>query len=74
MVTVKRAKERVTCRVCGRRYYGKVPRGGDGSGIYPEWHYRVIPAITNLGVMNKRGRTEVCPGSYQEAVESPGDL
>lgn len=42
----------VKCSVCSGIYYGKIPKGGDGSLLLPFKH--------------SRGRI-VCQGSYEEA-------
>jgi hypothetical protein len=61
----------VTCAVCGKRYAGKIPKGGDGSALYPRMHYQYIPYIDPaMGIMGNKPPTKiVCDGSYREAKE-----
>jgi len=60
--------ERVTCSWCNKRYIGKVPKGGDGSVLYPRKHKitrrkrtSVFPTYTTV--------EEVCEGSFTAAKE-----
>jgi hypothetical protein len=51
-----KTKERVTCSICCRKYSGKIPKGGDGSVLFPRKHNLWKCKIT-------------CEGSLQEALE-----
>jgi len=56
---------RVRCSVCGRVYKSKIPKGGDGSIVFPRKHYR------NIG-LSRQERTlddAYCSGSYTEGKE-----
>lgn len=53
----------VTCSVCGYRYAGKVPKGGDGSLLLPRLHY--LHRVVSYGDK----RRMVCPGSYKEGKQ-----
>lgn len=53
----------VTCAVCGYKFKGKVPKGGDGSVLFPYKHYQKIYYPL------RRVSNTVCPGSYREAKE-----
>lgn len=63
--------EYVICSICGNRYVGKVPKGGDGSVLFPRKHKRKIGDAICVG----GGRfvikytAETCEGSYQAALE-----
>jgi len=59
----------VTCSVCGKRYKGRIPRGGDGTVLYPRRHRIKIFYTTNLGLSPRRPRYERCEGSFRAAVE-----
>lgn len=61
--------ERVTCKVCQNRYVGRVPKGGDGSVLFPRKHNMSIPVTNNLGITDLPERKVVCPGSYEVAKE-----
>jgi hypothetical protein len=66
-------KEYVTCSVCGRTFKGFTPKGGDGSVLFPRTHWTTIPVTTSMGIMPKKGKKIVCPGSYREAVGQYSD-
>jgi len=59
----------VTCAVCKNRYIGVIPKGGDGSILFPRKHSRYVIYNTNLHISMRIGNRERCPGSYQEAEE-----
>lgn len=59
---MKKNTKYVTCTICGNRYAGVVPKGGDGSALRPRKH--------NLHVwLQPRSEVKVCPGSYMMARE-----
>lgn len=54
--------EYVTCNVCEKYIAGKVPKGGDGSVLFPRRHAPLYPSVS--------GQTPaVCSGSFQPARE-----
>lgn len=58
--------ERVICSVCKMRYKGKIPKGGDGSVVFPRKHYRKIPLVGPFGILPWTDK-ERCPGSFLPA-------
>ena len=57
--------EYVTCAVCGYRYAGKIPPGGDGTALMPRKH-----KIHGFGLSYyDRIKSADCPGSFQLARE-----
>ncbi len=56
----------VTCAVCHKRYKGKVPKGGDGSVLFPYKH-RQVDSYGDFGQYSIT--TSTCPGSFQAALE-----
>ena len=65
---------KVTCSVCGKRYTGKIPKGGDGSILFPRKHNIIyIEKAKNGFGQGWFGWTEinmcVCDGSYREGIE-----
>lgn len=64
-------KEIVTCSHCGREYVGKVPKGGDGSVLFPRKH-RLSPGSAERytsAFRSVKGYDWTCPGSYKLAKE-----
>jgi len=61
----------VTCVYCGKRYQGKIPKGGDGSVLFPRKHKVFLhnPVSVGGGISVDKGKFVTCPGSYQEAKE-----
>lgn len=63
--------EIVTCSHCGREYVGKVPRGGDGSVLFPRKHKLSLTSVERW--CNRAGTPTnhdwTCPGSYKAAKE-----
>lgn len=59
--------EYVTCAVCGHRYAGKIPPGGDGSALMPRRHKKIMLGLF-FYQMRKIG-VEDCPGSFMLAKE-----
>lgn len=59
--------EYVTCAVCGYRYAGKIPSGGDGTGLVPRKHKKRVPGYS-FYQLQKVG-AEDCPGSFMMAKE-----
>jgi len=51
--------EYVICAVCGKKYKGIVPKGGDGSALFPRKHKA---PQRESGTRIK----ETCPGSWVE--------
>jgi hypothetical protein len=58
-------KEVVTCSVCGKKYAGKVPKGGDGSVLYPRRHKRFVPNPEGYGLNQHSYHREICDGSFK---------
>ena len=54
---------KVICSKCGNEYKSKIPKGGDGSILFPYKHNK--PEHDFLGVLEK----QVCDGSYLPAKE-----
>ena len=54
--------EYVTCAMCGHRYAGKIPTGGDGSALSPRKHKKRMPGFS-FHQRQLIGR-EYCPGSF----------
>lgn len=46
----KKELEKVRCSVCGRIYTARIPKGGDGTFLYPRRHQSLIgnPCKGNL--------------------------
>ena len=65
--------EWVKCKVCGHTYQAIVPRGGDGSAIYPRRHTRKIPVTNNMGITILPGKREYCPGSFIAATDEEAE-
>ncbi len=63
--------EIVTCSYCGRKYVGKVPRGGDGSALFPRKHNLSLTSAERWSspFRHVKGHDWTCPGSYHEAKE-----
>jgi hypothetical protein len=61
-------EEYVTCVVCGRRFKGTVPKGGDGSILYPRKHRQFSRQTANL--IHMYGEIPYCSGSFKEAVSN----
>ena len=59
--------EYVTCAVCGYRYAGKIPPGGDGSVMMPRKHKSRIHGLS-FYEMQKIGTAD-CQGSFELARE-----
>lgn len=60
-------REYVRCSMCGRKFVGKIPRGGDGSVLFPRKHWIVVtspPLFLETGI-EKYSIKEVCMGSFQ---------
>jgi len=64
---MKTEKEYVTCVVCLHKYVGIIPKGGDGSTLFPRSHTRDVP-ISRYGYGESLGK-ERCPGCNLEALE-----
>jgi len=60
--------ERVTCTWCHRRYVGRIPRGGDGSVLFPRKHKIKRRERTSVFPTYKT-IVEVCKGSFIAAEE-----
>ncbi len=66
--------EYVTCSICGKKYSGRVPRGGDGSALFPRKHYTHIPVISIPSTSGLDIKSDsvylkiICYGSYQEGI------
>ena len=58
--------KRVYCSVCELDYVGKIPKGGDGSVLFPRKHYRKLKEFSEKGI-RYTGEKEVCLGSFREA-------
>ena len=57
--------EKVICSVCQNTYAGKVPKGGDGSELYPRKHStRYTINDSHLMLYSEK---RVCPGSFEPA-------
>jgi len=68
-VTTWAGREIVTCRICGRRYAGVIPKGGNVSILFPWKHYIKIPVDTDTNEMMK----ELCFGSALPSKEFTDD-
>lgn len=53
--------EYVICSVCKRKYKGIVPKGGDGSCLFPARHYRKPEELKTRERPSRYWR--YCPGS-----------
>jgi len=59
--------EKVKCSVCGRIVSGRIPKGGDGSILFPYRHKKTINK-------DKLAWFEYCPGYRQFAKELHDEL
>lgn len=50
------------CAVCGRIYKAKIPKGGDGSVLWPRKHYRNL----GLSCLERQHDDSYCLGSFTE--------
>ena len=48
------------CAICQRKFRAVIPKGGDGSIVYPYKH-----KIRVVVIDKHETKTEVCPGSYR---------
>jgi hypothetical protein len=62
-------QQRVTCAVCGKRYAGKVPKGGDGSALFPRRHKILVPDSKPKGLALHSYHYEICSGSFRACRE-----
>ena len=69
------SNEYVTCEICGGRYKGVMPKGGDGSALRPRKHKRKVGITTAIGGGNfvVKYNLVVCDGSYRTAKEYAGE-
>jgi len=61
--------EYVTCAVCGYRYAGKIPPGGDGTALMPRKHKKHSYGLGYWRGKPVNGKADDCPGSFQLARE-----
>lgn len=62
-------KIHVRCVVCKRIYVSKIPKGGDGTILYPRLHYeKLLFPVSIIEVMNKVSGKSYCEGSFQEGI------
>lgn len=61
--------EKVTCVICGGKYQGVVPKGGDGSVLRPRRHRISLPVSYRTRSGGYRWKTEPCRGSNYDALE-----
>ena len=66
---MKYSIEYVTCVICKKQICGHIPKGGDGSVIFP---YRHKVNITGLS-WDGKPRKEYCPGSTLPCLEDTPD-
>jgi hypothetical protein len=61
-------KQRVKCSVCGRIYVGNIPKGGDGTSLFPRMHYGKSISHITVEVINMINNKQYCGGSFQEGI------
>jgi hypothetical protein len=66
---VKYTTEYVTCVICKRKVWGHVPKGGDGSALFPYKHKMTMSVLGWDG----KPRKEICPGSMLACLEDTPD-
>lgn len=66
--SVRCIEDYVTCAVCGRDYVGKVPKGVDGSVMFPRKHYAQSIPFINAKVVIMINNRNYCEGSFQEGI------